>query len=117
MNEENETVNGYLIPANSKKSILYFGLFNKFDLILFGSGVGLTLLLMTFTPAFGGWLKIVLVVAPAIVTGFLVFPVPNYHNVLSLLRSVWNYFTTRQRFIWKGWCVRDEFKEEENSKK
>ena len=39
--------NNYLIPANSKKSQLYFGLFNKFDLILFGSGVGTSLLLMT----------------------------------------------------------------------
>lgn len=108
--------NNYLIPANSKRSILYFGLFNKFDLILFGSGVGATLLMMTIMPSIGGWLHILLIVAPAVVTGFLVFPVPNYHNVLTLLRSIWNFFTTRQRFIWKGWCVRDEFKEE-NSKR
>lgn len=112
-----ENTKTYLIPANSKKSILYFGLFNKFDLIMFGTGVGITLLLMAFLPAGGSWLRILLVVAPALVTGFLVFPVPNYHNVLTLLKSIWNFFTTRQRFIWKGWCVRDEFKEEETGKK
>ena len=112
-----ENTKTYLIPANSKKSILYFGLFNKFDLILFGCGVGTTLLLMSILPTGGSWSMIALILAPALVTGFLVFPVPNYHNVMTLIRSVWNFFTTRQRFIWKGWCVRDEFKEEETDKK
>lgn len=111
-----ENTKTYLVPANSKKSILYFGLFNKFDLTLFGIGVGITLFLMAFLPAGGSWLRIVLILAPALVTGFLVFPVPNYHNVMTLIRSVWNFFTTRQRFIWKGWCVRDEFKEENGKK-
>ena len=32
----------YLIPANAKKGTLIFGLFNKFDLILFGIGVIVT---------------------------------------------------------------------------
>lgn len=107
--------NNYLIPANSKKSILYFGLFNKFDLILFGSGIGITLLMMMILPG-GSWIISILTILPAVVTGFLVFPVPNYHNVLTLLISIWNFFTTRQRFIWKGWCVRDEFKEEDSKK-
>lgn len=107
--------NNYLIPANSKKSILYFGLFNKFDLILFGSGIGTTLFMMMILPG-GNWIISILTILPAVVTGFLVFPVPNYHNVLTLLISIWNFFTTRQRFIWKGWCVRDEFKEEDSKK-
>lgn len=111
-----ENTKTYLIPANSKKSILYFGLFNKFDLILFGSGVLLTLLMMGFFDV-GSWTGAIITITPALVTGLLVFPVPNYHNVLTLIISVWNYFTTRQRFVWKGWCVRDEFKEEKNSKK
>ena len=38
--------NNYLIPANTKRSMLYFGLFNKVDLIIFLVGVGLTVLLM-----------------------------------------------------------------------
>ena len=40
----------YLIPANSKKSLMIFGLFYTFDLILFGTGVGITLLLLLLLP-------------------------------------------------------------------
>lgn len=106
----------FLVPANSKKSLLIFGLFNKFDAFIFGGGVAATLIGMALIPTGGNWLTIALIVAPTVITGFLVFPVPNYHNVLTLLISVWNFFTTRQRFVWKGWCVKDEFKEEENKK-
>lgn len=106
----------YLIPANSKRSLLIFGLFNKFDLILFGSGVGTTLLLMAIFPSISNWIVLSIIVAPAIITGLLVFPMLNYHNVLTLLISVWRFYTTRQRFIWKGWCVKDEFKEEDSKK-
>lgn len=102
--------NEFLIPANSKKSQLIFGLFTKFDAILFGGGVGLTLLLMMILPA-GNTIAAIIICIPAFVTGFLVFPVPNYHNVMTLLKSIWNFYTTRQKFIWKGWCVRDEYKE------
>ncbi len=105
----------YLIPANSKRSLLIFGLFNKFDLILFGSGVITTLILMSLVQSVDSWVILMLVVSPALITGLLVFPLLHYHNVLTLLISVWTFYTTRQRFIWKGWCVKDEFKEE-NSK-
>lgn len=103
--------NRFLIPANSKKSILYFGLFNKFDLILFGIGVGISLLLTMILDA-NNFIIAMIVIAPGVVTGFLVFPVPNYHNILTLLISLWRFFTSRQRFVWKGWCVKDEFKED-----
>ena len=36
----------YLIPANSKNSLLIFGMFNGFDLILFGSGMFATFILL-----------------------------------------------------------------------
>ena len=39
-------MNNYLIPANSKKSQLILGYFTPLDLILFGSGCGLTILLL-----------------------------------------------------------------------
>lgn len=97
-------MNNYLIPANSKKSLKIFGLFNPFDLILFGSGVGISLLLMIILPLADVSMAIVAIV-PAIVTGFLVFPVPYYHNVLTVIIGVWNFFTTQRRFLWKGWCV------------
>ncbi len=96
----------YLIPANTKKSLLAFGLFNKFDLILFGSGIALSILLLLVLPV--EQLKFAIIaVIPGLVTGFLVFPIPHYHNVLTVIRNAFIFFTTRQQFVWKGWCVRD----------
>lgn len=98
--------NGYLIPANTKKSMLIFGLFNKLDLIIFGSGIGLTLILLFALPIEQLTFAIV-ALAPALITGFLVFPIPNYHNSLRFLISLYQYLTNRQKFIWKGWCCED----------
>ena len=96
----------YLIPANTKKSLLAFGLFNKFDLILFGSGIAVSILLLLVLPV--EQLKFAIIaVIPGLVTGFLVFPIPHYHNVLTVIRNAFIFFTTRQQFVWKGWCVRD----------
>ena len=96
----------YLIPANTKKSLLFFGLFNKFDLILFGSGIAITLLLLLVLPI--ETLAISLIaISPGLVTGFLVFPIPYYHNVLTVIINFFTFFTTRQQFVWKGWCVTD----------
>ena len=33
--------NTYLIPANTKKSMLIFGVFNTVDMIIFGVGIGI----------------------------------------------------------------------------
>ncbi len=100
----------YLIPANSKKSLLIFGLFTEFDLILFGTGVGATiLLLLLISPS--TLLGAVIDLAPGLITGFLVLPIPNYHNSLTLIKEVYTFYTRRQRFVWKGWCVKDGFKD------
>lgn len=96
----------FLIPANTKKSLLFFGLFNRFDLILFGSGIGISLLLLMVLPIESlKWA--IIAIAPGLVTGFLVFPIPYYHNVLTVIKNVITFFTTRQEFVWKGWCVED----------
>lgn len=97
----------FLIPANAKKSMLIFGLFNTLDLIIFGSGIGLSLLLLILLPVEELTFAII-ALAPALVTGFLVFPIPNYHNSLRFFISLYTFLTTRQRFIWKGWCVSHE---------
>ena len=94
----------YLIPANSKKSMLIFGLFNKFDLTLFLCGIGATLLMFLILPVDQLTFAIISIL-PAAICAFLVMPVPNYHNVLTFLMSLIEFFTTRQRFVWKGWCV------------
>lgn len=97
----------YLIPANSKKSMLIFGMFYTFDLILFGCGIGATLLCLMILPI-EQFLFAILAIMPALIAAFLVFPIPNYHNVLTVIISAIRYLTTRQKFIWKGWCVIDE---------
>ena len=95
--------NTYLIPANSKKSMLIFGYFNTVDLIIFGCGIGITFLLMMFLPmekfAFA-----VLAITPGSISSLLVFPIPNYHNVRTVINNAWVFYTTRQKYIWKGWC-------------
>ena len=103
-------MNGFLIPANSKKSMLIFGLFKPFDLILFGSGVGITLLMLMILPLEDLTITII-ALSPALITAFLVFPVAYYHNVLSILIDIFNFYTERQKFIWRGWCVSDGTKE------
>lgn len=96
-------MNNYLIPANSKKSQLILGFFRGIDLILFGTGVGITLiLLLTIQSASMG--VMVLILAPALITGFLVMPVPNYHNVLQFIVNIYTYFSERRRYYWRGWC-------------
>ena len=40
-------------------------------------------------------------------------PIPNYHNVRTALKSIYLFYSNRRRYIWKGWCVKDEFKEDD----
>lgn len=92
----------YLIPANSKKSGMILGLFTTIDLIIFGSGVGLTLILLIALQA-ASLSTIIAILSPALISGFLVFPVPNYHNVLQLIINMVTYFFKPKDYIWRGW--------------
>ena len=97
-------MNSYLIPANTKKSGLIFGLFTTFDLVLFGIGIGLTLILLLTLPV-EQLLMAVIALIPALVTGFLVMPVPNYYNMRTLIASAIGFFMNQRKFKWKGWCI------------
>lgn len=97
-------MNSYLIPANSKKSMLIFGLFTKFDLILFASGLAITILLLLILPIDESMTLAIIALTPAFVTGFLVMPVPNYHNIRTLIMSAIGFFFGMRKFKWKGWC-------------
>ena len=89
--------NNYLIPANSKKSQLILGFFTPLDLILFGSGCGLTVLLLMLVKN-GDVGIMILILMPALITGFLVTPVMYYHNVLQFIINVVNYiFNTKRK--------------------
>lgn len=97
----------YLIPANSKKSEMILGMFTTVDLILFLCGVGLTVLLMLsiHTESFWG---MILILMPAFIAAFLVFPIPNYHNVLQLIINIYTFYFVRQRtYKWRGWCFKN----------
>lgn len=97
----------YLIPANSKKSELILGLFTTMDAILFGSGVSLTVLLLIIVKT-GSLGLMITILLPALITGFLVFPVPNYHNILQLIINIYTFYFVRQRrYKWRGWCYKD----------
>ena len=100
----------FLIPANSKKSMLIFGVFTTFDLILFAVGIGATLLMLVIISP-NTLLTAIIDLLPALVCGFLVLPIPNYHNIRIVIQELYRFYTTRQRFIWKGWCVNDEYGE------
>lgn len=102
----------YLIPANSKKSLLIFGLFVWFDLIMFGIGLALTLILLMVLPL-DNITFTVIALAPAFITGFLVMPVPNYYNMRTILTSAFTFLTTRQKFVWKGWGILEYDREKE----
>ena len=97
----------YLIPANSKKSQLILGFFTGVDLILFGSGVGITLVLLLLIQSANVGVML-LILAPALITGFLVLPVPNYHNVLQFIVNIYSFFSGQRKYKWKGWCISDE---------
>ncbi len=96
--------NSYIIPANSKKSQLILGFFTWTDFILFAAGVSLTLLLLLLVKS-TDIIVMLLILMPALITGFLVLPVPNYHNVLQFITNIYTFYTSRKAYIWRGWCL------------
>lgn len=103
---------GYLIPANSKKSMLIFGAFTGTDLGILIAGGIISLFLLLVVPLENIWFALG-AIAPGVICGFLVFPIPNYHNMRVIIGEVYNYYTNRQKFIWKGWCFVDGDKNEQ----
>jgi hypothetical protein len=99
----------YLIPANTKKGQLILGMFKPFDLILFGTGIGISLLFMMIIPL-QSTLVTIIVLLPALVTGFLVVPIPNYHNMLTVISELIEFLSNQRSYEWKGWCIRSDSK-------
>lgn len=104
-------MNGYLVPANAKKGTLILNIFRPFDAILFGVGAFVSLMLLAFV---GSNNTIIVLVSclPVAVTGFLVVPIPNYHNVLCALQSIFRFVKERKKYKWRGWCFYEKFGEE-----
>jgi len=104
--------NIYLIPANTKKGMLILGLFRPFDLILFLSGVFISIIMLTFV-SLTSTVVTILVLAPALICSFLIMPVPYYHNMLNVIVECYQFLTNRQKYIWKGWSFYEESSEEQ----
>ncbi len=96
----------YLIPANTKKSKLILGFFTPIDLGIFGVGVLITVTMLFLFQGMS-FQTALIVLMPALISGFLVIPVPNYHNVLQLLTNIITFLMNRKRYYWKGWCIKD----------
>lgn len=95
----------YLIPANSKRSMLIFNTFTGVDLGILLTGIGISFLMWMFFPVNDiSWAIISLI--PISLAGFLVIPIPNYHNVRTILTNAIKFYSDpyKQRYIWKGWC-------------
>lgn len=97
----------YLVPANAKKQGLIFGFFTKTDLIIFGCGLGLSFIFLTLLPVTELW-GVIITLLPLAITGALVFPIPNYHNVRILLKEIINFYSNRRVYVWRGWCYKYE---------
>lgn len=100
----------YLIPANSKKGQLIFNIFRPEDLIIFSTGVAITLILLMTVKGLSTMGTIGLLI-PALIATFLVAPIPNYHNVRVLIATVIRFLFSRQKYVWRGWCYREQNKE------
>ncbi len=102
-------MNGYLIPANANRGKLIFGFFRPVDLIVFGIGITTTFILLLIFQNDMSSLPVALgVMSPVLVTGFLVLPVPNQHNIMVVIGNIYNFFfVDRRRYVWKGWCCLD----------
>ena len=96
--------NSYLIPANSKKSMLILGFFNIVDLIIFGTGLLLMFMFLLTLPK-DSLKQMLFIISPGLIGAFLVLPVPNHHNIRTFIFNLYTYFTNRKRYYWRGWCI------------
>ena len=109
-------MNGYLVPANAKRGTLIFNIFRPLDLIMFGTGVIVSLLMLAIVHS-DSTLMILISCMPAGITGLLVVPIPNYHNVLCAIQSIFRFYSERRNYIWRGWCFYEKFAVDDKSKK
>ena len=101
---------GYLMPANTKKGQLIFGIFTTVDLMLFGTGVGISIILLLAIGA-SETINAIVCLIPALVCGFLVLPIPNYRNVRNFIVSAYQFLTNQRIYKWRGWCLYEQARE------
>lgn len=97
----------YLIPANSKNGQLIFNFLRPIDLVVFLVGLALTIILFL---AIGNSSLVATIIKliPIAIGGFLIVPIPNYHNVMEFTKDAIKFMFNRRVYYWKGWCVSDD---------
>ena len=104
-------MNGSLVPANTKKSLLVLGFLRPLpDLLILVTGIITSVILLA---VFGNssTLLLLLFCLPMLICGLLVLPIPNYHNTLCAIQSILGFYNKRRNYIWRGWCIYNEFKD------
>ena len=103
-------MNEYLVPANTKKATLIFNMLRPVDAIILGTGVSVSVLALLIFSNAGTTITLICCI-PMLLSLILVLPIPNYHNTLVALQSIYRYYNQRRNYVWKGWCVYDEYKD------
>lgn len=107
--------NNYLIPANSKRSMLILGLFTPVDLIIFSTGAVLTVILMLTFHA-ETLSDVFMILTPLFISSAMVVPVPNHRNIWQLVANVYHYLSNRRTYFWRGWCMTNDEENKESNK-
>lgn len=102
----------YMIPANTKKSTLILGFMRPIDLIIMVVGLVVTVFLLLIFQKANNIFATIGICTPAIICGLLILPIPNYHNTLVAIQSILRYLQERRNYIWKGWCIYDEYSQD-----
>lgn len=101
-------MNGSLVPANTKKATLILGMLRPIDLTILICGVSISVILLMILANASTWLLIIACI-PMLLSAFLIMPIPNYHNMLCALQSIYRFYYERRKYVWKGWCIYNEF--------
>lgn len=102
-------MNGTLVPANTKKSMLILSMLRPIDAMILGIGISISVILLILFSN-GGTLITLVSCIPMAISLILVMPIQNYHNTLVALQSIYRFYNERRNYIWKGWCIYDEYK-------
>ena len=99
-------MNNYLIPANANRGKLILGIFRGIDLAIFLIGIIVTFILM-LTLDLSNIVIAILAIAPGLICGFLIIPIPYYHNILVFIEEMIKYIRSQKIYHWRGWCYKN----------
>ena len=92
-------------------------IFKPIDLIILLVGILISFILFLILPINTIW-GMILAITPALIAGFLVFPIFNYHNTRVFFHEMYKfYFVNRRKYVWRGWCYQYEQSDENCSEK